>query len=394
MKILRVISSMNPTAGGPCQGIRNTIPELTKLNIETEVVSLDDPGMPFLDKDSFKIIALGPAVGPWAYSAKLIPWLKENIANYDAIIIHGLWLYHSYAVNKVVQKLKSVNIKNGSGLNVPKLYVMPHGMLDPYFQKAKERRLKAIRNWFYYKLIEAKVVNDADALLFTCQAELELARLPFQPYSPRNEINVGYGIASPPAVEENYFLAKFPQFVQKPYLLFLSRIHIKKGVDLLISAYRELQKQGFKLPALVIAGPGMDTEYGEKLEKLAGSELNNSIFFPGMLKGDLKWGAFYGSEGFVLPSHQENFGIAVAEALACGVPVLISNQVNIWQEIQNGGGGFVENDDLQGTVNLLKKWSLLPEKMKQGMRISAKKVFENNFSIEPAAKKLVEEVFV
>ena len=75
-----------------------------------------------------------------------------------------------------------------------------------------------------------------------------------------------------------------------------------------------------------------------------------------MLQGDAKWGAFYAAEVFALPSHQENFGVAVAEALACGTPVLISNKVNIWQEIAEDGVGLVEEDDLEGTTRLLERW--------------------------------------
>ena len=92
----------------------------------------------------------------------------------------------------------------------------------------------------------------------------------------------------------------------------------------------------------MIAGPGLDTAFGREMRQLAESLCPQpstltpqpAVFFPDMLTGDAKWGALYGCEAFVLPSHQENFGIAVVEALACGKPVLISNQVNIWREIE------------------------------------------------------------
>ena len=90
MNILRVIASMNPASGGPCQGIRNSIPELEKIGIHNEVVCLDDPREQFKTKDTFKIYALGPGKTPWCYSNKLIPWLKENLMRFDAVIVHGL----------------------------------------------------------------------------------------------------------------------------------------------------------------------------------------------------------------------------------------------------------------------------------------------------------------
>src|SRR6185369_16511419 len=105
----------------------------------------------------------------------------------------------------------------------------------------------------------------------------------------------------------------------------------KKGVDLLISAYADVYQSkpaSPAPPALVIAGP-LNSDFADAMQKLA-AELSprDTVFWPGLLSGDAKWGAFHGCEAFVLPSHQENFGIAVAEALACGKPVLISNQVN------------------------------------------------------------------
>ena len=131
----------------------------------------------------------------------------------------------------------------GSVINVPRLLIFSHGMLDPYFQRAAQRRLKAIRNWAYWKLIESRVINTADALLFTCETERILAQHTFRPYKPKEEINIGYGIVPPPMFSEEMtdaFLEKCPQVAGKPYLLFLSRIHYKKGVDLLIEAYADL----------------------------------------------------------------------------------------------------------------------------------------------------------
>lgn len=81
---------MDPSSGGPCQGIRNSIPELEKLGVQNEVVSLDDPTASFVREDTFPIHLLGPAKNPWAYNPKLIPWLLENLPRFDAVIVHGL----------------------------------------------------------------------------------------------------------------------------------------------------------------------------------------------------------------------------------------------------------------------------------------------------------------
>jgi glycosyltransferase involved in cell wall biosynthesis len=391
MKILRVITSMDPSLGGPSQGIRNSIPEFQKLGAYSEVVSMDDSNALFLGNDNFKINTIGAAQGPWQSNKNLIPWLVTNLARFDAVIVHGLWLYHTYAVHKA---LKTLQQGKNDKQNIPKMFVMPHGMLDPYFQKAQGRKLKAIRNWLYWKLVEGKILNNADGILFTCEEELRLARETFSPYHPQQEINIGYGISQPPAFKvemQQEFLELCPQVVNNPYILFLSRIHEKKGVDLLINAYKQLltESNGTIMPKLVIAGPGLETPFGKEMRQL-GKGYEDSILFPGMLTGNKKWGAIYGCDVFVLPSHQENFGISVAEALACSKPVLISNQVNIWREME--GGAIVSSDTFEGTKSMLSQWLSMDTEDKQAMAQKAHYAYERNFESFPAAKKFLEAI--
>ena len=111
-----------------------------------------------------------------------------------------------------------------------------------------------------------------------------------------------------------------------------------------------------------------------------------------MLEGDAKWGAFYGCEAFVLPSHQENFGIAVVEALACGKPVLLSDKVNIWREIEEDGAAFVEPDSQEGTTRLLQRWFATGAGTRSAMGIAGRSCFEKRFTIEGAARALLEAI--
>ncbi|MEO9480997.1 MAG: glycosyltransferase [Maribacter dokdonensis] len=379
MKILQIIASMDPKHGGVCQGIRNTIPELQKMGIESEVVCLDDPNSKYLGQDSFKIHALGKSSKLWGYHKDFVPWLLSNFNGYDVVVINGLWLYQSYAAIKAMLVYRKTHDMS------PKIYVMTHGMLDPYFQNAKDRKLKALRNDIYWRVLENKVVNQADGILFTCEEELLLARTTFPNYKPKREINVGYGIQPPPANKEGMreaFTSHVPEWNGKPFLIFLSRIHPKKGVDMLINAYLKLEEELEEVPQLIIAGPN-EHEYGKEIQAIGAASPN--IIFSGMLSGDAKWGAFYESEAFVLPSHQENFGIAVVEALACNTPVLISNKVNIWREIEKGNGGIVVNDTQKNTYQLLKQWITLTKEPKEEMALKAKEVYQTNFTIEMAA---------
>ncbi|MDB5138884.1 MAG: glycosyl transferase family 1 [Mucilaginibacter sp.] len=392
MTILQVITSLNPKFGGVSKAVFTLGVEMKQFNIVTEVVCLDPPDSSYLRNEDLIIHALGSTNGFWRYNVHLKPWLKTNAGRFDVIIINGLWSYHSYAAWYAVNAAK----KRSTG-KFPRLLVMPHGMLDPYFQRAKDRRLKAVRNWIYWKLLERKVVNDADGLLFTCETELLLARKTFTPYHPRNEYNVGYGIVSPPAFHQAMsvaFSSHCPGLDEDGYLLFISRIHPKKGIDLLISAYIQLHKEFIaakkKIPKLVIAGPGMNTRFGKGLMQQLdhAPEVKPHVVFSGMLDGDAKWGAFYGCEAFVLPSHQENFGIAVAEALACGKPVLISEEVNIWREIMTEGAGIIEKDSLTGVLKMLREWLNMPKEKHILMGDRARKAYQKHFTVSGVTQKL------
>lgn len=414
MRILHVIAEIDPERGGVSQAVRTMISGLEKEGVSNEVVSLDPPDAPFLVKDPFRVHALGPRKGQWGYNPNLVSWLVENAYQYTVILLHGLWLYPGYAAYKAIQICRR---KQPNGTH-PKFFVMPHGMLDPWFQKASGRKTKALRNWAYWKLIERNVVNEADGLLFTCEAELQLAREPFRPYHPKSEQVVGLGVDEPPVYTpamREAFLERCPELTNTPYFLFLSRIHEKKGVDLLIRTYSKLverysvsesdaySKKGstvsvlnrkVDMPKLVIAGPGLDTPYGHEMIQLA-SRLQGSttnIYFPGMLTDNAKWGAFYGCEAFVLPSHQENFGIAVVEALACEKPVLISDQVNIWQEIETAGAGLIAADSLEGTEQMLDGWMNLSDDEKQAIRQQTLKLYRHYYAVEPAAKSMIDAI--
>src|SRR5687768_16085656 len=107
MNLLHVISSMDPAFGGLSQAVRNLVGPLKKLGVDSEVVSLDDPSNTFIQEDAFRIHAIGPWKGPWSYSANLSPWLRDNLDKFDAVIIHGLWLYHGYCTAKIIKRFRS-----------------------------------------------------------------------------------------------------------------------------------------------------------------------------------------------------------------------------------------------------------------------------------------------
>lgn len=378
MRILRVISSVNPQGGGPIEGIKQLQLPLQILGITVEVACCDSPDAPWLPNCGLPIVhALGPAKSSYGYTPKLISWLRENSGRFDVVIIHGLWQYHGLAVHKALVKI-----------NVP-YFVLTHGMLDPWFKHTYP--LKHLKKWLYWPWAEYRVLRDARAVIFTCQEERLLARQSFWLYRA-NEVVTNYGTSSPPSNGGELaqrFLATHPHLNGKRIALFLSRIHEKKGCNLLLDAFAQVAKMDDHLH-LVMAGPdqtGWAVTLRAQAEKLG---VTDRISWPGMLQGDDKWGAFYAAEVFCLPSHQENFGIVVAEALACGKPVLISNKVNIWREIETDKAGFVDEDTTDGTLRNLQKWLALSPEAYAEMSIRAQQCFAMRFHIQRAAERLVE----
>lgn len=378
VRILHVNHSANPAGGGPIEAIKQSARVLDRSGHLVELLCLDSPSDPWLSDCAIPIHAVGPSSRGYGYTPKLTPWLHKHRLNYDAIIINGLWQFGGFGTWRVLHGSKQP------------YFVFPHGMLDPWFKKRYP--FKHLKKWLYWPWAEYRVLRDAAAVLFTCEEERVQARQSFWLYDC-NEVVVNFGTAAPvgnPSSQRSHFLDRFPELRERRLLLFLGRIHEKKGCLELIAAFqRVLSKQPINDLHLVMAGPA-DSDYAQEV-KLAAERLGLSerITWTGMLSGDLKWGAFHAAEAFVLPSYQENFGIAVAEALACSLPVLISNKVNIHREIGEDAAGLVEDPGPSGTTRLLQRWLELDAGARQSMRSAARRCFEGRFEIEHATTSLI-----
>lgn len=375
MDILHAIRSLDPRLGGPVEVLRQTVAAHARLGHASEVACLDAPDDPWVPDQGCTVHALGPGRGIYGSAPGFAPWLAANHARFAVVVVHGLWQYHGNAVWRVL-----------AGGATPYV-VFPHGMLDPWFKRAYP--LKHVKKWLYWSWIERRLLRDAAAVLFTTEEERLLARSTFWGYRVREQV-VGAGIATPPADDDGRrraaFLARFPHLADSRILLFLGRIHPKKGCDLLLHAFAAAADD----PALrlVMAGPDQDGWSAELRGLAARLGLAERITWAGMLTGDAKWGALRCAEAFVLPSHQENFGIAVAEALACGTPVLISRRVNIWREVVEDGAGLADEDTQAGTTAVLRRWCALAPDGRAAMGVAAADCFARRFAIERTAARL------
>jgi glycosyltransferase involved in cell wall biosynthesis len=381
VKILHINHSANPAGGGPIEAIKQQAGVLEESGHSMELLCLDSPDDPSLFDCTFPVHAVGPSSPGYGYTSRLVPWLEKHRLNYDAVVINGLWQFSGFGTWRALR------------MHGQPYFVFPHGMLDPWFKQRYP--LKHLKKWIYWPWAEYRVLRDAAAVLFTCEEERIQARKSFWLYRCKETV-VSLGIASPagdPQRQRRLFLERFAELRQRKLLLFLGRIHEKKGCLELIKAFQRLigeHPQSTDSLHLVMAGPAESNYAMAVRDDAQRMGLASRITWTGMLTGDLKWGAFRAAEAFVLPSHQENFGIAVVEALACGLPVLISNKVNIWREIEQDGVGLVDDDDEAGIHRLLRRWIEMDSERKRAMQSAARNSFESRFEIRRAVELLID----
>lgn len=376
MNILRIIASLDPEAGGPAEGIRQLTRALGERGHRTEVACVDAPGAEWLENYTFPVHALGPAWTPWGYAPRLEPWLRDAAGRFDCVLVHGLHQYAGFAVWRTLRDRSTP------------YYVYPHGMLDPWFKRAHP--LKHLKKQLFWPWSDYRLLRDARAVLFTTEEERRLARRSFMPYRCTEKV-VGYGTRGVPAEgagDARAFHRRHPKLEDARIVLFLSRIHPKKGCDLLIEAFARVF--GDDSPwHLVMAGPdrvGWTDELQDQAERLG---ISDRVTWTGMVRDEIKWATFRSADVFALPSHQENFGIVVAEAMSCGVPVLTTRAVNTWREVVESGGGFADEDTPAGMVRLLERWRALSEEERRRMGERARGGFEDHFGVSRAADRLL-----
>lgn len=342
---------------------------------QIDIVVLDDSAAPWLADVDLTIHPLGRGLTSYCYSPKLLPWLRKHGSDYDRVIVNGLWQYLSFATWR------------GFGGSPVPYYVFPHGMLDPWFKRTYP--VKHLKKWCYWPWAEYRVLRDARAVIFTSEQERTEARESFWLYRCCEKISP-LGLDAPAPVSSSMketFLARFPQLRNQRALLFLGRLHPKKGCDIAIEGLAALSGAGNI--ALVLAGPDQ-IGWRQELEKLAARlGVESRVIFTGMLQGDMKQGALGSAEALLLPSHQENFGMAVVDALAAGLPVLISNRINIWREIEADRAGCVASDDISGVKSLIERWISTPPEQRDAMRSNARQCFINRFEISRAVDSLL-----
>ena len=374
MRILHVIGTLNPANGGPPEGVRQLGRAYPKIGVELEVVCQNSPDAPFLANLPFPVHAMGERrFGSFGFSPRLWRWVHQNAPRFDGIVMNGLWIFADIAVRDAALSA-----------HVPYL-VFAHGALSPWF---RQFRLKHIKKTLYWPL-QYPPLRDARSVLFTSAAERDQAAQSFRPNHWRSTC-VPYGISEPEGdscAQKGAFFARIPALRDRRFLLFLSRLVPVKSCDLLLSAFARIAGE-FPEVDLVMAGPDRVGWMAALQRQSAEEGTADRVHWPGMLTGDLKWGALRSADALILPSHTENFGVVIVESLAAGRPVLISNQVNISPDILADGAGLVDEDTLEGTERLLRRWLTMPQSERDAIADRTRPCFLSRYSMERAAASI------
>ena len=375
MRILQCVGDIDPALGGSVEAARLLAAGLHQQGHHPELVTLREPRAEWTEAWRGPVHHAGRSATRYLYNRRLAGWIASRACQFDAVVIHGLWRYTSAGVRRGLK-----------GCGVP-YFVFPHGMLDPYFERAFP--WKHVQKSICWHAVESRVLRDARAVLFTSEEERRRARSAFDGYVCREQV-VGLGVAPPEeaSASRQAFVSKFPRLAGKRILLFLGRVHPKKGCDLLIRAFARAGRSDPRLQ-LVLAGPDECGWQASLIGVASQLGIAQRVTWTGPLYGQWKWAALRAAEVLALPSHAENFGITVVEAMACSVPVLISREVNIWREIESDGAGFAAADDAEGTAAALERWLALPHAGRERMRENALRSFSSRFELGRFTERFV-----
>lgn len=365
---LNVVSHLDLKFGGItaampgfCRGIALT----GRWHSRTVATCASEEDSPFSDTDG-DVVRLPcnrlKSILDTSFEKSLAPLMEAA----DVIHIHGIWEGHCSTAARIARAMGKPYV------------VSAHGMLEPWALRNKAKK-KAL----YANLIERNNLAWATSLHATTLAEVENYR---QFGLDRPVGVVPLGIDVPSIADERIFRDKFPQLADKRIVLFLSRIHYKKGLDILCHSWSLIRKQ-FPDVHLVLAGPDSENVQ-QNLEALIGQlGIGDSVTFTGMISGALKWSALEAAEVFVLPSHSENFGVAISEAMAMAKPVIITRQCNR-PEVEHSKSGWVIEPDVHQLAAALTDCLSMPRFALAQIGLNGKHLIESSYSVASIGRQM------
>jgi len=355
LRVLHVIPAVGPAYGGPSQAVVQMCDAVNRLGgpVRAEVLTTDaaSPNGDRLDVPVGRPVVAGtdnatrvrhfPYVGPesFKFSPGLGGWLRRHVRRYAVVHVHGLFGYPGLAAARACRRR-----------GVPYV-VRPLGMLDPWsLQQHRVRKRVALA------LAERANLRGAAGLHFTSEAERRHAEGVLGRAAMREAFVSPIGVDGHTRDRlpvQGRFRRRYPQLAGQRIVLFMGRVHPKKGIELILQSVAGLRAGGTRNVALVIAGEGAESYTAKLAMTVDRLGLGPHVLWTGWLSGETKREALAEADVFVLPSQQENFGIAAVEAMAAGVPVIVSRAVGLWQQVRRHEAGLVVARDRAALVEAL-----------------------------------------
>ena len=352
LKILQIVPSISLVYGGPSQMVLGLSSALASQGVEVTVLTTDSNGdsgqapleVPLntpVEQDGYKIryFHCSP-FRRYKFSIELLRWLSRHSSEFDLAHIHALFSPVSTAAATVARYKKLPYI------------LRPLGTLDPADLR-KKRQLKQL----YSALLERHNLAGAAAIHFTSVQEAKISER-FGTHT--KDLVIPLGVRPPQQRlvrgEHESVRADFGVSDDQLLVLFMSRIEPKKGLNLLIPALERLLVENSNFHFVLAGTNPQDPNYEKQIQQqIKVSTLASRTTITGFVTGELKAALLQEADLFVLPSYYENFGIAVAEAMVAGTPVVISDQVHIWEEVKGAQAGWVCACEVEDLVETLRE---------------------------------------
>ncbi|WP_392407236.1 hormogonium polysaccharide biosynthesis glycosyltransferase HpsP [Chlorogloeopsis fritschii] len=382
MRILQIVPSISLIYGGPSQMVLGLAPALAREGVEVTILttnsngdcgqkSLDVPLNTPIKQDGYEIIYFRSApFRRYKFSLDLLKWLNFHAHKFDLAHIHALFSPVSSVAAAICRHQKLPYI------------LRPLGTLDPADIR-KKRQLKK----FYALMLESANIARAAAMHFT---SIQEAKISERFGVATRDLVIPLGVIPSQEDGESTLRQQWSIPVDVPLVLFMSRIDPKKGLNLLIPALEKLLAAGLNFHFVLAGTNPQDPDYEEKIKsQIYNSCLRSHTTITGFVTGELKSALLQAADIFVLPSYYENFGIAVAEAMAAGTPVIISDQVHICQEVHESESGWVSKLEVPTLTELLRIALQNPyECQRRGLR--AKEYALQHYSWDAIARQMIE----
>lgn len=346
----------------------------TNVGLEGNVLTNEEISIEGIKVNYFTFVKSLEWLGPtgWQFSPVMKSALKKSIKDFDLVYIVGVWNYPVTMAARCCLKYKKPYI------------ISPRGMLYPITMGRKLWK-KSV----YYNFAVKDILNSASAIHYTTEDEAEKCHSFLGLRNRKIVIPNGIDLSEfsdLPTRQE--FRDRYPVLKDKKVILFLGRINWKKGLDILIQAYNILAKESNEVHLFIA---GNDEEgYKEKIEKQVSSfSLQKRVTFSGVLNGKERLEAYKGSDIFVLSSYSENFGLSVVEAMACAVPVVISDKVGIYREIRDKNSGIIVKTNTESVYRGIKKL-LEDEGLRKEISENGKMLVKEYYDIDRVADKMIE----